>query len=195
MIAAVWFHLKPVMVIWYGAHLAGMFALFLERLQGASWQRACIIAAIVACIAGELLAILALWATRYPEPQVVEHVHTVKREGERVTDTAPTFAELPADDGYQSIVRYAPAIQWPAVRYDRLIRAFYIILRDGELSVSVDSLKEARMREDEVASLRGWFQRRGLGEDYRRGIRLTGAWRDEITYLLPHLQELVHSRK
>jgi hypothetical protein len=192
MLSAIWQNLKPVMVIWYGSHLAGMFALFLERLQGATWQRAGMVAALVACIAGILLAVVALWGIRYPVPQVVEHVHTVKPDDGRtvVQRAAPVYDDLlyiPRDDeqSYQATMARRKPAPDIAMSEPQLARVVMYLL-DGDGIASARRLAHI-CTPPETRKVRSWLMGRRWAYERNKTAVVNDQGRAGLVELLPHL--------
>lgn len=181
-ILAIWHNLRYALIVWMGAHFTGMAALFLLRIQGTAWREAGITAALVGCIGGMLLAVMACWGIRYPAPMEIKHVHLVKREAGTVVKKAE-WGELPPGDFMQLTVP-AP-VNWPNVARFKLHEAIQAALKTGYVSVRV-MRKHSKLTDAEAGTFRDWLARNGIGEiDGRGGLVVTASGREDLERLSP----------
>lgn len=181
--AALDYHLRNVMIIWYGAHLAGILALALSYAQGETWQTAAFVALMVACIAGILLCVLALWGIRYPakpEPRA-----EIARPAPVVEDNpAPDYTPIEGQSYQATMARRKPA---PDIAMSEAQLARYVMyLLDGDGVVSVRGMLHIGTPAD-TGKVRRWLWKTRWADERNKTAVLHDRGRAALRELLPHL--------
>ena len=192
--AAFDYHLRNLMVIWYGAHLAGMLAAFFLVVQGATQAADFIPALMVSCIAGVLLAVVALWGIRYPRP--VEPVtpapptppqftpEQIAAVNEQMRDLNPLPGREEPQSYQATMARRDPA---PNIRMDHNQLARYIaFLLENDGEVSARRMMHIGTPAD-TAKLRRWLWSERYAIERNKTAVLTDHGRAELNALLPRL--------
>ena len=187
--SAAWdYHLRNVMVVWYGAHLAGMFAGLILYVQGQTWTEILIPALMVMCITGVLLAVVALWGIRYPRPVKAEPRPVILDKPVQDKPTpAPDYNELPGREGQSyemTMQRRKPA---PEIAMSEPQLARYVMhLLDGDGVVSARGMAHIGTPAD-TAKVRRWLWRMRWADERNKTAVLHDRGRDALRELLPHL--------
>ena len=186
--AAFDYHLRYLMVIWYGAHLAGMLAAFFLVVQGATQAAEFIPALMVTCIAGVLLAVVALWGIRYPRPVKAEPRPAILPKPVQDKPTpAPDYNELPGREGQSyemTMQRRHPA---PDIAMSEPQLARYIMyLLDGDGVVSARGMAHIGTPAD-TAKVRRWLWKMRWADERNKTAVLHDQGRTELNALLPRL--------
>ena len=187
---AAWdYHLRNVMVIWYGAHLAGMFAALILYAQGQTWTAILIPALMVMCIAGVLLAVVALWGIRYPRPVKAEPRPAILPKPVQDKPTPPPdYNELPGREGQSyemTMQRRKPA---PDIAMSEPQLARYIMyLLDGDGVVSARGMAHIGTPAD-TAKVRRWLWKMRWADERNKTAVVHDKGRAALNELLPHLE-------
>jgi hypothetical protein len=182
--AAFDYHLRNVLIIWYGAHLAGLLALLFQRSQGETWHAAAFVALIVACIAGVLLCVLALWGIRYPakpEPrgEIARPAPVIE-----VVNRAPDYTPIDGQSYQATMQRRKPA---PGIAMSEPQLARYIMyLLDGDGVVSARGMAHIGTPAD-TGKVRRWLWAMHYAIERNKTAVLTDSGRDALSAILPHL--------
>ena len=184
--SAVWENLEHVFVVYYGAHLAGVMAVFALYLQGYAVADAALGGLAVMGIAGILLTITALWGIRYParvEPASRPVILDKPVQDNRTDDLLP----MPRRDGQSyeaTMARRKPA---PEIAMSEPQLARYIMyLLDGDGVVSARGMAHIGTPAD-TAKVRRWLWRMRWADERNKTAVLHDRGRDALRELLPHL--------
>ena len=184
--SAVWENLEHVFVVYYGAHLAGVMAVFALYLQGYAVADAALGGLAVMGIAGILLTITALWGLRYParvEPASRPVILDKPVQDNRTDDLLP----MPRQEGQSYEATMARRKPCPDLALpEPQIARYFMFLLEGDGAVSVRDMKHIGTPGD-TRKVRHWLWNNHMADDRNSTAVLHERGRAALAELLPHL--------